>query len=150
MRTSLGKKNLVHSLLRTEICQVVNRRAWYDATKLTTDILSLYKAPLCVEGCDESLYEIRKLSSDTVLTEQSASLLVKAVEDIPVMVITGAEDEDALVPLKSVQTMASKFVNSTLVAISSCGHLPHEECPKVLLEAIFPFITKLSSKADKQ
>ncbi|MFS7909700.1 putative hydrolase [Helianthus anomalus] len=146
MRTSLGKKNLVHSLLRTEICQVVNRRAWYDATKLTTEVLSLYKAALCVEGWVESLYEIGKLSSDTVLTEQNASLLVKAVEDIPVMVIAGAED--ALVPLTSVQTMASKFVNSTLVTISSCGHLPHEECPKVLLATILPFITKLSSKAD--
>ncbi|GKC01291.1 alpha/beta hydrolases superfamily protein [Tanacetum coccineum] len=194
MRTSLGKKNLVHSLLRTEICQVVNRKAWYDATKLTTDVLSLYKAPLCVEGWDEALYEIGKLSSDTVLSEQSASVLVKAVEDIPVMVIAGAED--ALVPLKSVQTMASKFVNSVsisdpsrvficiemlfvfilfcsvplfclsghnfdplltgkrtlmqrLVAISGCGHLPHEECPKVLLAAILPFISKLTSKADK-
>ncbi|KAI3773389.1 hypothetical protein L1987_47916 [Smallanthus sonchifolius] len=131
MRTSLGKKNLVHSLLRTEISQVVNRRAWHDATKLTTDVLSLYKAPLYVEGWDESLYEIGKLSSDTVLTEENASLLVKAVEDTPVMVIAGAED--AL----------------RLVAISGCGHLPHEECPKVLLAAILPFISKLSSKADK-
>ncbi|XP_071686691.1 uncharacterized protein [Rutidosis leptorrhynchoides] len=147
MRTSLGKKNLVHSLLRTEICQVVNRRAWYDATKLTTDVLSLYKAPLCVEGWDEALYEIGKLSSDTVLSEQNASLLVKSVEDTPVMVIAGAED--ALVPITSVQTMASKFVNSTLVAISNCGHLPHEECPKVLLAAILPFISKLLSKSDK-
>ncbi|XP_024973026.1 uncharacterized protein LOC112511579 isoform X2 [Cynara cardunculus var. scolymus] len=141
MRTSLGKKHLVHSLLRTEICQVVNRRAWYDATKLTTDVLSLYKAPLCVEGWDDALYEIGKLSSDTVLSEQNASLLVQEVEDTPVMVIAGAED--ALVPLKSVQNMASKFVNSTLVAISGCGHLPHEECPKVLLAAMLPFISKL-------
>ncbi|CAI9267472.1 unnamed protein product [Lactuca saligna] len=147
MRTSLGKKHLVHSLLRTEICQVFNRRAWYDATKLTTDVLSLYKAPLCVEGWDEALYEIGRLSSDTVLSEQNASLLVKAVKDTPVLVIAGAED--ALVPLKSVQAMSSKFVNSTLVAISSCGHLPHEECPKVLLAAMLPFISKLLSKADK-
>lgn len=43
LRTSLGKKHLVRPLLRTEITQVVNRRAWYDATKLTTEILSLYK-----------------------------------------------------------------------------------------------------------
>lgn len=147
MRTSLGKKHLVHSLLRTEICQVFNRRAWYDATKLTTDVLSLYKAPLCVEGWDEALYEIGRLSSDTVLSEQNASLLVKAVKDTPVLVIAGAED--ALVPLKSVQAMSSKFVDSTLVAISSCGHLPHEECPKVLLAAMLPFISKLLSKTDK-
>lgn len=43
LRTSLGKKHLVRPLLRTEITQVVNRRAWYDATKLTMDVLSLYK-----------------------------------------------------------------------------------------------------------
>ncbi|PON77811.1 Serine/threonine protein kinase [Parasponia andersonii] len=43
MRTSLGKRHLVRPLLRTEITQVVNRRAWYDATKLTTEVLSLYK-----------------------------------------------------------------------------------------------------------
>lgn len=137
------------------------------------------QAPLCVEGWDEALYEIGRLSSDTVLSEQNASLLVKAVKDTPVLVIAGAED--ALVPLKSVQAMSSKFVDSvsisyklmnlapffwfsiyllfdkimtcillqTLVAISSCGHLPHEECPKVLLAAMLPFISKLLSKTDK-
>lgn len=41
--TSLGKKNLVRPLLRTEITQMVNRRAWFDPTKLTTEILNLYK-----------------------------------------------------------------------------------------------------------
>ncbi|KAF6167483.1 hypothetical protein GIB67_031684 [Kingdonia uniflora] len=43
LRTSLGKKHLVRTLLRTEITQVVNRCLWYDATKLTTEVLNLYK-----------------------------------------------------------------------------------------------------------
>ncbi|KAM7483684.1 hypothetical protein LguiB_008267 [Lonicera macranthoides] len=146
LRTSLGKKHLVRPLLRTEITQVVNRRAWYDATKLTTEVLSLYKAPLCVEGWDEALHEIGKLSFETVLSPQNAASLLKAVEDIPVLVIAGAED--ALVPLKSVQAMASKLVNSRLVAISGCGHLPHEECPKALLAAVTPFISRLLSMPD--
>lgn len=46
LRTSLGKKHLVRPLLRTEITQVINRRAWYDASKLTTEILSLHKVCL--------------------------------------------------------------------------------------------------------
>ncbi|KAI3716291.1 hypothetical protein L6452_23525 [Arctium lappa] len=146
MRTSLGKKHLIRPLLRTEISQVVNRRAWYDATKLTTDVLSLYKVPLCVEGWDEALHEIGRLSSETVISQQNESLLVKAVEGLPLLVIAGAED--ALVPLKSVQAMASKFVNSRLVAISGCGHLPHEECPKALLAAVLPFISKVLSSRD--
>lgn len=66
LRTSLGKKHLVRPLLRTEITQVVNRRAWYDATKLTTEVLNLYKVTplqnLCtfilffISGCRFSSY----------------------------------------------------------------------------------------------
>ncbi|KAM1132214.1 hypothetical protein FF1_046633 [Malus domestica] len=148
LRTSLGKKHLVRPLLRTEITQVVNRRAWYDATKLTTDILSLYKAPLCVEGWDEALHEIGRLSYETLLSPKNAESLLKAVEDMPVLVIAGAED--SLVSLKSSQAMASKLVNSRLVAISGCGHLPHEECPKALLAAITPFLSGLLSRQDVQ
>ncbi|KAI3455364.1 hypothetical protein Pfo_012027 [Paulownia fortunei] len=148
LRTSLGKKHMVRPLLRTEITQVVNRRAWYDGTKLTTEVLSLYKAPLHVEGWDEALHEIGKLSYETVLSSEDAALMLKAVEMLPVLVIAGAED--VLVPLKSVQTMASKLVNSRLVAISGCGHLPHEECPKALLAAMSPFITRLLLKSELQ
>ncbi|KAJ7962908.1 Alpha/beta hydrolase-like [Quillaja saponaria] len=148
LHTSLGKKHLVRPLLRTEITQVVNRRAWYDATKLTTEVLNLYKAPLYAEGWDEALHEIGKLSSEIILSVQNAESLLKAVEDIPVLVIAGAED--ALVSLKSSQSMASKLVNSRLVAISGCGHLPHEECPKALLAAISPFISRLPSISDLQ
>ncbi|BBG99028.1 alpha/beta-Hydrolases superfamily protein [Prunus dulcis] len=101
LRTSLGKKHLVRPLLRTEITQVVNRRAWYDATKLTMD------APLCVEGWDEALHEIGRLSYETFLSPKNAESLLKAVEGMPVLVIAGAED--ALVSLKSSQAMASKL-----------------------------------------
>ncbi|KAF8400707.1 hypothetical protein HHK36_014007 [Tetracentron sinense] len=146
LRTSLGKKHLVRPLLRTEITQVVNRRAWYDATKLTTEVLTLHKAPLCVEGWDDALHEIGRLSFETVLSPQNAASLLKAVEDLPVLVVAGADD--ALVSLKSAQAMASKLLNSRLVAVSGCGHLPHEECPKALLAALSPFITRLLSSPE--
>ncbi|XP_068648752.1 uncharacterized protein [Aristolochia californica] len=148
LHTSLGKKHMVRPLLRTEITQVVNRRAWYDASKLTTEILNLYKAPLCVEGWDEALQEISRLSYATVLSSQNAGALLKSVHDLPILVVAGAED--ALVSLKSSQVMASKLVNSRLVAISGCGHLPHEECPKALLAALAPFITRLLSSRGHQ
>lgn len=83
----------------------------------------LNQAPLCVEGWDEALHEIGKLSFETVLSPQHAESLLKSVEDLPVLVIAGAED--ALVPLKSVQAMASKLVNSvssSLLAFSFFNH----------------------------
>ncbi|CAJ1951231.1 unnamed protein product [Sphenostylis stenocarpa] len=148
LHTSLGKKHLVRPLLRTEITQVVNRRAWYDPSKMTPEVLTLYKAPLSVEGWDEALHEIGKLSSETILSTKNAESLLQAVGDIPVLVIAGSED--SLVSLNSCQAMASKLVNSRLVAISGCGHLPHEECPKALLAAISPFISRLLFTSDSQ
>ncbi|KAL0441596.1 UNVERIFIED_CONTAM: hypothetical protein Sradi_0098500 [Sesamum radiatum] len=108
---------------------------------LRTSLGKKHLTPLHVEGWDEALHEIGKLSYETVLSPQDAASLLKAVETLPVLLITGAED--VLVPLNSVQTMASKLVNSRLVAISGCGHLPHEECPKALLAALSPFIARL-------
>ncbi|KAF6155122.1 hypothetical protein GIB67_011853 [Kingdonia uniflora] len=63
-----------------------------------------------------------------------AEILLKSLKDLPVLVIAGAED--ALVSLKSYRVMASERVNSRLVAVLECGHLPHEECPKALLAAL--------------
>ncbi|KAJ0971260.1 hypothetical protein J5N97_019219 [Dioscorea zingiberensis] len=130
LHTSLRKKHMVRPLLQTEITQVINRRAWYDATKLTGEVMNLYKAPLSVEGWDEALHEIGRLSFATVLSPENAAALLKSVEDLPVLIVAGAED--ALVSLKSAQAMASKLVNSSLIAISGCGHLPHED-PQVKL-----------------
>ncbi|KAH7652120.1 Prolyl aminopeptidase protein [Dioscorea alata] len=146
LHTSLGKKHMVRPLLRAEITQVINRHAWYDSTKLTAEVMNLYKATLCVEGWDEALHEIGRLSFATVLSPENADALLKSIENLPVLIVVGAED--ALVSLKSAQVMASKLLNSRLVAISGCGHLPHEECPKALLAALQPFITRLLPSSD--
>uniref|UniRef100_A0A0D6R4X3 AB hydrolase-1 domain-containing protein n=1 Tax=Araucaria cunninghamii TaxID=56994 RepID=A0A0D6R4X3_ARACU len=139
LHTSLGR-HMLRPLLRTEIIQVANRRAWHDASKLTSDVLELYKAPLRVEGWDKALAEVSKLSIGRMLSSNHASDLLKAVQGLPVLIAAGAEDN--LVSLQSSKFLASKFSNSRLVAISGCGHLPHEECPKELLAAIVPFVSK--------
>ncbi|KAI3750190.1 hypothetical protein L2E82_20819 [Cichorium intybus] len=49
-------------------------------------------------------------------SHKNEALLVKAVEGLPLLVVTGVED--ALAPLKSIQALASKFVNSvSLIAV---------------------------------
>ncbi|KAF6159043.1 hypothetical protein GIB67_032660 [Kingdonia uniflora] len=84
LRTSLGKKYLVRPLLRTEITQVVNRRSWYDATKLTTEVLNLYKVLLCVEGWDEALHEIG--AEDVLVSLKSFQLMAsKLVNSISIL-----------------------------------------------------------------
>ena len=76
------------------------------------------QAPLYVEGWDEALHEVGRLSFSTVLSSKRATELLRSVEDLPVLVVGGSEG--ALVSLKSAQTMASELVNSV-----SCLPLIH-------------------------
>ena len=45
-------------MLRSEIGEVANKRAWFDSQGLTPEILRLYKAPLRVQGWDAGLVEV--------------------------------------------------------------------------------------------
>ena len=51
-----------------------------------------------------------RLSFSTVLSSKRAADLLRSVEDLPVLVVTGSEG--ALVSVKSAEAMASKLVNS--------------------------------------
>lgn len=47
------------SLLRHEVGEVANPRAWADPGRLTPDLLALYRRPLHVEGWDAALVAVR-------------------------------------------------------------------------------------------
>lgn len=90
-------------------------------------VLFCVKAPLSVEGWDEAVHEIGKLSSETILAAKNAESLLQAVEDIPVLVIAGAED--SLVSLKSCQAMASKLENSvSILLFTILSYIFHRPC----------------------
>lgn len=57
------------------------------------------------------------------------------------IVLVGAED--TLAQLKSAQASVSRIQNIRVVTTSKCGHLPHEECPTVLLTALVPFVSEV-------
>ncbi|KAM3274395.1 hypothetical protein ACQJBY_043476 [Aegilops geniculata] len=65
---------MVRPLVRTEITQVISRRAWFDATKLTTDVLNLYKG--AVENLLERSVYIQLLDGSVVLLDEGAKALV--------------------------------------------------------------------------
>eukprot|EP00249_Psilotum_nudum_P017785 c26490_g1_i2 orf=663-2615(-) len=140
LHTSLGR-HMLRPLLRTEIAQVANRRAWHNASMLTSDVLDLYRAPLRVEGWDKALVEVSKASTGVMFLSSSATELVKSLQDLPALIVAGVQD--ILVPLKSAKALAVQLPHSRLVAIQSCGHLPHEESPEALLSALIPFIIGL-------
>lgn len=51
-------RRILRRLLRTEIGEVANKRAWHDSDRLTPETLRLYKAPLRVQGWEAGLVEV--------------------------------------------------------------------------------------------
>lgn len=90
--------------------RTIERNFFLEVICLLNVLFFCNQAPLCVDGWDEALHEIGRLSHETFLSPKNAESLLKAVEDMPVLVIAGAED--AFVSLKASQAMACKLVNS--------------------------------------
>lgn len=75
-----------------------------------------------------------------------AALLTQSVSDgldiadhlpaitIPALVIAGAADR--IVPVDDTRTAAAMLPNATYVELSDCGHVPQEECPAAVVDAI--------------
>ena len=68
-----------------------------------------------MEGWDNSLVEVSKLSIQTMLSLNNVLALLKGLQWLPVLIATGAED--ILVSLRSSQVLASKFSDSVSISL---------------------------------
>lgn len=109
--------------------------AWHDPGKLTSEDRAGYREPLRVENWDLALWEFTKASNQPDLA--------KSIRDItlPSLVISG--DDDRVVPVASSVRLAEELPNAELVIIPDCGHVPHEECPQPVLDAMGAFLVSL-------
>ena len=111
------------------------RSAWHDPTRITDEILQGYQKPLQAADWDRALWELAAAGGPNGLPARLAEL------QLPVLVITG--DNDRIVPTQQSVKLAAELPNATLVVVPACGHLPHEECPQAVLDAIQPFLARL-------
>lgn len=135
LNTSLGM-SMLRPLLRSEIGEVANRRAWHDRSKLTRGVLRLYKRPLCIQGWDRALLEAARTRLG--LTQRDISAALAALASVPVLMVTGAND--VIAPPRRAVAVATELRQCMLKLLPRCGHLPHEESPEQLLEALAPFL----------
>ncbi len=59
----------------------------------------------------------------------------------PALVITG--DSDAIVPVTDSERLASELPNADYAVLSSCGHVPQEECPAQFEDAVNEWLTQM-------
>ena len=89
LNTKLGE-TMLRPLLRTEIGEVANRRAWFDRSKLNGETLRLYRLPLCIEGWDGALMEAARTRQK--MTQRDVAVALEALKDTPTLMVTGADD----------------------------------------------------------
>ena len=111
------------------------RSAWHDPAQITDDIWEGYQKPLQAADWDRALWEMTAASAPSGLPARLAELT------LPVLVITG--DDDRIVPTEQSVKLANELPNAELVVVPACGHVPQEECPQAVLDAIQTFLAGL-------
>jgi pimeloyl-ACP methyl ester carboxylesterase len=116
------------------------RRAYYDTSKITPEIVEGYQKPLRADHWDRAFWEFVKAAEPIDLASRLAEI------DLPVLVITG--NKDRIVPAEQSIRVAGMIRNAELVVIPECGHAPQEECPDAFMDAVENFLINLDTLGD--
>jgi len=141
-KSKLGRR-MLRPLLRSEVGEVSNRRAWHEAGLLTAEVLDHYKRPLRARNWDAALVEVSRLPRE--VSERQVAGLCGAAARFPSAVITGAHD-CVSTPQRAAQ-LAADLGGGRPVVVRSCGHLSHEETPAALLKALSAFVARALADA---
>ncbi|KAK9793203.1 hypothetical protein WJX73_006067 [Symbiochloris irregularis] len=125
---------LLRGLLRSEVGVVAHRRAWADSSKLTPNVLSLYRRPLQVQGWDRALVEVGRASKPASPSETAQDC--RSVSAVPTIVILGQKDRIA----SHASAVCKSLAHSRVSIIPTCGHMSHEEAPGVLVGTLAGFV----------
>jgi pimeloyl-ACP methyl ester carboxylesterase len=105
--------------------------AYYDKNLLEESTVTRYHELLLCEGNRKATLSLFK-HPFTQNTE-----LIKTIE-IPTLIIWGKED--GLISVDNAYSFNKDIKNSKLVIFDKVGHVPNEEAPKKVAEAIYDFI----------
>lgn len=110
-------------------------RAWHDPSKITEDDIKGYTKIMLVNDWDRAFWEFVRSSNRLQVADRLDEL------DLPVLVISG--DDDRLVPPGDSREVSETIPGSEFVLLDQCGHVPQEECPDALFDAVSEFLEDL-------
>lgn len=104
--------------------------SYADPTKIDEERRALTGAHRLMAGWDLAWGALlqRSLRDPVTIAERLSEI------EQPVLVLTG--DADQVVPVSDTAATAAALPNATLVTLPGCGHLPQEECPAEVAEAV--------------
>ncbi|MEY3406634.1 MAG: hypothetical protein RLZZ556_706 [Actinomycetota bacterium] len=109
-------------------------KSWFDKSGITEEVLHYYTLPLKVIGWEAAFWEFTRQGVNSTIQDRLGDF------KLPVLVFVA--DHDEIVSRTQIRKVAELIPNSTLVEITNCGHIPHEEKPKEFLQAVSDFLSQ--------
>lgn len=109
-------------------------KSFFDDEKITAERVAYYYRPLRTRGGQLAALRARAQADQFPIEQDLGRVTART------LIIWGAAD--ALIPLAAGRMMNSLIKTSKLVVIEKCGHVPQEEMPERVLEAVTSFIGK--------
>lgn len=108
------------------------RAAYFDAAKVTPEVVSAYLDRLRIEGVDAAYRGLTAPKTRSPLRVDLTRI------DRPTLVVWGAEDRT--VALQDGRRFAELIPGARMVVLEKTGHVPMEESPEAFVEAVLPFL----------
>ncbi len=129
----------VHTLLRPHFVRRSLTRSFFNKDAVTPELVGAYLERVKIEGAVRAFVGLtRPARTDPRFTELSYERLAQ-----PALLVWGAED--ALIAPAAGRGAAEQLPNARFVEIPECGHLPMEEKPEQLIEAVLPFLAEVDA-----
>lgn len=125
--------------LRRVFVRAALEKAFHDDSLVTRELVDEYRDRLLLRG-PAGAY--RGLTGPLPQERLAVDLAEVAP---PTLVVWG--EEDALIPIRAGRAAAEAIPRARLRTIPGCGHIPMEECPAALVEAMVEFLGDLAGPA---
>lgn len=120
--------------LRRLFVRAALEKAFHDDSRVTQELVDEYRNRLVLRG-PAGAY--RGLTGPLPRERLDVDLSEVAP---PTLIAWG--EEDALIPVRAGRAAAEAIPDARLVTLPDCGHLPMEECPEALVEAMVGFLPR--------
>ena len=121
-------------VLRPETVRKALLRSFHDDSLVTPELVQEYYERIRVEGVVDAYYGL------TAPTRTRPEPVELEKIRVPTLVIWGAED--TLITAEAGRRAAERMPDSEFVVLEGVGHVPMEEKPQELLQAVLPFLER--------
>lgn len=129
--------NLAKPFMGKILVKQILKQVMYDPTKITEEQVKAYTFPLHTPGGKEAF--IKTLQNFDPKDLEKLSSYYQEIK-IPILIIWG--EKDHWIPLDHFYRLSKIFPQAKTVLIPNCGHIPQEECPEKVNQALLDFLIK--------